>query len=649
MRRFLFALSLAALVMLPAAREGRAETQTPRKGAKWLLLCYFNMDCNLELQGWCQLDQGIMQATHSEDVTVIVQADRHAKDGPESSNYTGRGLGDTIENWHGAKRLKFSADGVEELEDLGETNNGDPNVASDFFAWGLKNYPADKVALIFFDHGAGWVGWGGDEGNNHDGLRVSELGKALGDARQKAGREAPFDVVIFESCLMSSLEVARAVAPHAKYLAGSEEISYVGGGVYWKNFLTALSADPTIDELGLAKLFCDKWRGFFDNHRQENIKEMGRSFPLHVLDLSKVAPVVAATDAFSEGLIEVMKAKGRDAFLKIAGSRNRAEEYGRMGNDTYHCRDLYMFADGCKGLGIDAQREQLMRAIKACNVYQIDAEKRPGAKGISVCFAGTPAEYANFVKRIVRDYDKHGASPKWPAMLDLYYKLAAEDTSSPVVKINIKGTMDLKIGQQAKFPTSLENDADVADAYFFLGMPQGNSYIVIGQYPVPLSDIRNGVVEYDGTWLAFGNDRMLLWACIISYDEINNRSYMVGIPVKYKGPGGDEEKDITLFFTVSFDENWKFTTGKFMYAYVFSENGPAPIQLRPGGQIKGTYLVITDKGLQRWPSKEVITLDKKLLSIKELAMKPGEYVAGYRLRDFSGNEVTEYVKVKLVK
>jgi len=648
MSRALFAALVAGLVFLPAGREGGAR-ETTRKKTKWTVLFFGNLDCNLERAGMANLE-GIAQATHSEEVTIVAQADRCAKDAPESTGYTGMGLADTIEGWTTAKRILFGKDGVQEIEDLGETNTGDPNTAAEFIAWGVKNYPADKYAIVFWDHGAAWVGWGGDEGNKNDGLRLSEIGAALQSARDKSGIEK-FDVLIFEACLMSSLEVARVVAPHAKYLVGSEEISYVGGGVYWKQIVKGLAENPDMDAEEMAKLFVNEWRGFFDNHRADNIQEMGHNFPLHVLDLTKIDAVVQATDALSEQLVKFMTDKGREGWLKVAGARGKSEEYGKMGNDTYHCRDLHQFASGLKGIGVDSARNAVMKAIEGSVVHNIAAQKRPGARGLSVCFAGTKKEYDGFVKRIVPDYPKWGASPKWAAMLDVYYKLAAEDTSSPIVKIQVKGTLALRRGEQAKFPTTLENDADVAEAFFFLGMPQEKSYIVIGQYPVPLADIRNSVVEFDGTWLAFGNDRLMLWASVISYDEIANRNYMVGVPVKYKAPGDDTEREITLFFTAAFDDDWKFTQGKYMYAYQFSENGPAPINLRPGGQVKSIYPVITETGkMERWPSRETVLLDKKMLKIKEIPLPaPAEYIAGYRLKDFSGNENRDYVKITLKK
>ena len=42
------------------------------------------------------------------------------------------------------------------VEDLGETNTGDPSVLKSFIQWGIDNYPANRYLLIVWNHGNGW-------------------------------------------------------------------------------------------------------------------------------------------------------------------------------------------------------------------------------------------------------------------------------------------------------------------------------------------------------------------------------------------------------------------------------------------------------------------------------------------------------------
>jgi len=39
----------------------------------------------------------------------------------------------------------------------GESNSGSLDALIDFIKWGIKNYPAERYALILWNHGGGWA------------------------------------------------------------------------------------------------------------------------------------------------------------------------------------------------------------------------------------------------------------------------------------------------------------------------------------------------------------------------------------------------------------------------------------------------------------------------------------------------------------
>lgn len=55
--------------------------------------------------------------------------------------------------------------------DLGELDMGDPQVLSDFLVWTHTNYPAERMALVIWNHGDSWTM--NLDGSAHD--RVSQL------------------------------------------------------------------------------------------------------------------------------------------------------------------------------------------------------------------------------------------------------------------------------------------------------------------------------------------------------------------------------------------------------------------------------------------------------------------------------------------
>ncbi len=65
------------------------------------------------------------------------------------------------------------------IEDVGNGNIGSATVISDFIIWGMNEYPADKYALFFWNHGAGPVGGYGYDENYDDSLDYMENVQAL--------------------------------------------------------------------------------------------------------------------------------------------------------------------------------------------------------------------------------------------------------------------------------------------------------------------------------------------------------------------------------------------------------------------------------------------------------------------------------------
>ena len=42
------------------------------------------------------------------------------------------------------------------MQNLKETNTGDPKVLADFLQWGLTEYPAKRTMVVLWNHGSGW-------------------------------------------------------------------------------------------------------------------------------------------------------------------------------------------------------------------------------------------------------------------------------------------------------------------------------------------------------------------------------------------------------------------------------------------------------------------------------------------------------------
>ncbi|MGB7452554.1 MAG: clostripain-related cysteine peptidase, partial [Lysobacterales bacterium] len=220
------------------------------KRADWTFMVYMAGDNNLSTAGDADLKE-MRQVGSNDRVNVLVEFDNAGN--------------------HGTRRIHVTKDGIgEDVESLGETDSGSPEVLSGFISWAAENYPADRYALILWNHGGGWEpaevdriarsvaspGYNGrevaerassplgrvlfrsswqkifslsspteraicsDDGSGHS-LDTIELGKVIAAGAETIGQ--PFDLLGMDACLMSNLEVAYQLRDHVCYLVASEE------------------------------------------------------------------------------------------------------------------------------------------------------------------------------------------------------------------------------------------------------------------------------------------------------------------------------------------------------------------------------------------------------------------------------------------
>ena len=172
---------------------------------------------------------------------------------------------------------KLEDGGLRVLNDsVGSKSMTDPDTLSYFIRYCAKNFPANRMALIFWDHGGGSVsGYGYDEKFASSGsMDLAEIDKALTDGGVK------FDFVGFDACLMATTETALMLADHADYLIASEETE-PGIGWFYTNWLTQLSKNTSLSTLEIGKTIIDD---FVDTCAQ---KTPGQSTTLSIVDLAE--------------------------------------------------------------------------------------------------------------------------------------------------------------------------------------------------------------------------------------------------------------------------------------------------------------------------------------------------------------------------
>ena len=126
-------------VTSPAKSKKRKSVEAAGAGADWTVMVYLAGDNNLDGAGVADLRE-MKKVGSSAFVNVIAQFDRAGSRGTSKRFYLRKGT-------------ELPKDAV---QDLGETDTGDPRVLCDFFRWGVKHYPARHYLLVIWNHGSGW-------------------------------------------------------------------------------------------------------------------------------------------------------------------------------------------------------------------------------------------------------------------------------------------------------------------------------------------------------------------------------------------------------------------------------------------------------------------------------------------------------------
>ncbi len=284
--------STALINIIGAADGGDDEPSTappvgvgPVTHSKWTILVYMN--AANDLQDLSELDVLEMaKAASSSQVRIVVQWKQAADQAffPPSFEGTRRYLMQSL----GANNI-FKNRFVEDLGD--SVDMGSADTLQDFVQWGKSNYPADRYALVVWDHGNGWHrSRDGGRGVSYDG----ETGHAImsWDLDDALGAEH-FDIMAFDASNMQMLEVADEVSANSDYIVGSES-DVPGIGLTYTSILGAFRDSPDSSTLSLVQNFVTKPFASADY--------TGLEMTWSVLDSSKVPALVSATSTLGATL-----------------------------------------------------------------------------------------------------------------------------------------------------------------------------------------------------------------------------------------------------------------------------------------------------------------------------------------------------------
>ena len=433
---------------IPVPTRAPIPNPAPRSGDSWLIMVYSDADDEV-LERDMMFDINEIETVGSTDaVQIVAQIDR----------FDGGYSGD--KNWKRTRRYFITQDDNLErinsdmVADLGEVNMADGQSLTDFATWAITTYPADHYVLIMSDHGMGWPGgWSdpdpavpGPDGleltSGGDLLLLNEIAQSLADVRANTGIAA-FDVIGFDACLMGHLEVAAAMAPHARVMVASQEVEPAMGWAYaafirelnQRTNMSAVELGNTIvdgyivddlriqDDDARAKLVAENFSSDGPLSADVVAESFSSDITLSSYNLQELPTMLSAFDDFVVALSEMEQ-------TTIAEARTYSQSFENIFDENYDSPyiDLGHFASVIAAdLPADDPHQATIVALLQANSRVVTNHRngadRPGASGFSVYFPVSEIFTSSYAGPDVYTTvsDTFSAETRWDDFLAFHY------------------------------------------------------------------------------------------------------------------------------------------------------------------------------------------------------------------------------------
>lgn len=564
----------------------------------WTVLVYMAADNSLAPQALRDLAE-MEAAGSSTAVNVIVQLDQPVV---------------------GAARYRLP-DSAPQVE-LGPTNMGDGQTLADFLIWGAQTYPANRIALILWDHGAGWQGFAFDEGATPslDSLTMPELETAVAQTISRTNLPA-FDVIAFDACLMGQLDVFQTVQPFGRYAVGSAELT-PGQGWNYKNLLAALYANPGQDGEALAQTLVESFQTSYLNDD---------FVTMTAVDLARLPALTFATETLAAALLADPSFVAGAVSEGRSGATTFARAYA-ADVERYAALDLGQFA------AILAQRSpdelvqqsarQVQEALDTALVSHFAGAGLRQSSGLAIYFPRQRDHYQP-------DYGRASHLTHWNRFLNSYHDVGLAAALPPEVHLSTVGNGTIGIQNPAYLDFEIAG-RDIANVLLLGGLYEADGQRRLLEYdrlipePTYLPDGRRLETWRDGL-----HEDFFVWDTQITYmyDNLDNGGFVVMWPTTpgsslFAVQGQYRPPDAPDFIAASlvFDQR----AGEMVRLWGQQQGGIAEIMPVPGAEFQVyDYYLDSDNAIIQQSGGSLFFDDAGLLFFDWRPLPDGDYFLGF--------------------
>lgn len=607
----------------PPSKEPDAPTADPEGDGSWAVYWYL---CGSDLEsggGFASTDLGeMMEAQLPENVTVVIQT------GGSSAWHNDQMDPSKLQRW------TYTSQGLSLVEELDSASMGDAQTLYEFLDFAHTNYPADKVAVTFWNHGGGSVsGAAFDELYDNDSLDLAEMYQAFNEVWPANTADPALELVGFDTCLMATVDVAAVFQNFSKYLVASEETE-PGNGWLYSGWLGELAKNPAMDGDDLGIAICSSY--------YEGCEAVGTAdqTTLSVTDLTKLTPLLDAYEAFGQ---EALAAAAEDPsfFAQLGRAAAQSENYGGNTREQGYTNmvDLGHLARQTAWMLPSAQG--VCDALADCVIYQVGGPYRSEATGLSCyySYSGDVDDYNGYASVGAGQAFKHlyaygltgelgEGGEEYLASLDIQelpqiVTLADTGWDGAALDVNDEGTASLTLGPEAGNIL-----AGIGFSLFYVD-EENDQMLFLGTDNDLEADWDNGVFydNFRGVWGAI--DGHLVYMELSCEGEDYN---LYSVPILLNG----EEYNLQVAYDFSGGE-WTILGA----SQGLDESGMASKELRllEEGDVITTIWQLSsfsgDDDFEMYAAEELtVTADT---AFGETALPNGQYGMVFELRDAAGN------------
>ncbi|RRR78522.1 MAG: forkhead-associated protein, partial [Candidatus Viridilinea halotolerans] len=627
----------------PALEPTRAPLSA--NAAQWTVLVYLDGDNDLERAAVTDFHE-MARVGSSDDIKIVVQFDRISS----RERWDDRSAGD----WETTKRFLVERGMAPTpemaLADLGELNMGDADVLADFIEWGITNYPAERYALIIWDHGASWIGVASDD-TDDDMLTLPDISAALETARARTNF-GKLDLIGFDACLMAQYDVFLTVAPYADVAVASADLE-PNQGWYWDAWLQRLADDPGQDAHAVAIAIVETYMDYYEGSHAEDLT-------LSAFDLTRLDEISEPFERLNQLMLDQVGGRNYNA---IAQSRAFTDVYVPSSPEMFSAVDMGHFAQLLAERSNYGPMTQaaadLAQAIENTRIANGIGPVQLNSTGISIYFPERDDYYHSAYERI---------SPvprltSWNSFLDTFHEAGFAVVTPPDIS-NL--SLSASVANVDAEPVVLEGQVsgeNIAYAFSFIGIANADrdsvellyvnfiyppeSIVTLGDQPVWDQGTYNLRLRWNASNWYMSNGRNTIEVLL---GPIRYGSDRYGVEGVYTSQATGEEIDAGLIFTISdgqgiLERIWGFPRNR-------DRQEPQPFELipSPGDTFTAYMRTYTDTGASLEPGSvqgNTITFTDQPFTVDFDATLSGDYVMGFLVRDVAGNFNYAYEDIRV--